>query len=708
MLLGVSFVFSVRSARDRDQAALDDRLGIEVAANVTAAEEYFDRARSLILLLADNRALSDVYTGSTRAGDVGSGATEAQLLEAQRAMQVMQDLYIGRINEICFIDRGGAELARITRQVVAEQSDLSPDESGNPFFAPTLALSPGEVFQARPYLSPDTDEWVISNSTAVRLADRTAPAIAHFEMTLESFRALLSVGSDSNVATQIVDARTGNVLSDSRFPQEIGEQLGRPDDDSFASLAGKNIQRGAITSDGRRAIVRRMKTHPGNENDWFIVASAPQAGASWLDAGSLSLLLTALTLFAVGAFTMRTHNNVLRRAARLSMDHAHQRAQTMKDMLVNLGRRNQGLIAQQLKLLDAMESRQTDAEVLEDLFQLDHMSTRMRRNAENLLVLAEERPARSWSAAAPLLDVLRAATAEASDLERVEVATSDGKQLSVLGRYAVDFTHLVAELADNALRFSAPTTQVIMRADTRRGADVLVWIIDEGLGLTGEQLETENARIAHPPEIDGLATDRVGLQVVGRLAHRLGVSVRLQRTPGGGTSACITLPAALLTDSEPDEASTNGQPSGATPTVAPLSVASLECPAVAAAPAAVAQAVTAKPRASSALAVAPAAPISRKAKPATTKSGLPRRSESPDTVQSAAELADSGTFRRLPTSGKDRPTTVAAQDTVASDEAVNSVDRERFSRLGQMQRAVDMVRLGPDLPAESDKAVDEP
>ena len=194
-LLGLSFVFSVRSARERDRATLDDRLGIEVAGDVTAAEEYFDRARSLILLLADNRVFSAVYEGSA--------ASESQLVEVQRAMQFMQDLYIGRINEICFIDRGGVELARITRQVVAEPSDLSPDESGNPFFAPTLALKPGGVFQGAPYLSPDTDEWVISNSTAVLLAEAFSSMAAIASASLNDLQMADEVGP--KVAEAVVE-----------------------------------------------------------------------------------------------------------------------------------------------------------------------------------------------------------------------------------------------------------------------------------------------------------------------------------------------------------------------------------------------------------------------------------------------------------------------------------------------------------------------
>ena len=316
-MFALSFGFSVRAARDRERVTLDDRLAVESAERATVAAEYFDRARSLILLLAHNRTFIELRESSL-ASDADAATSDARIAEAQQALLHMQGLYRGRINEICFIDRGGAELARVTREVVAAPDELSPDESGNPFFAPTFALAPGEVYQGKPYVSPDTGEWVISNSTPVFSADGTVPAIMHFEVTLESFRALLTREGYRGVDSQIIDARSGAVLSDSRFPQATGARLGQPDDRSLSSLAATSQDGGKVSIGERRAVFRRVVVDAGNQNDWLLVVSAPQATATWssnVDAASFSSLSAALALLALGVFAFRAHNRRLQHLA---------------------------------------------------------------------------------------------------------------------------------------------------------------------------------------------------------------------------------------------------------------------------------------------------------------------------------------------------------------------------------------------------------
>ncbi len=246
-------------------------------------------------------------------------------------------------------------------------------------------------------------------------------------------------------------------------------------------------------------------------------------------------------------------NIVLRTAVETSIAHSQRRADTLTNILVNLGRRNQSLIDRQLELVDELESTQRDPEVLRGLFQLDHMITSLRRNAENLLVLASDTQARSWSAPVPMVDVVRGAVAEVEDMSRIslELDLSDASMLT--GRYAVDLSHLVAELVDNALAFSPPTTAVHIRSE-RTNQHLRVWILDSGLGMNESDLSGANLRVSNPPDVDELSADRIGFQVVGRLALRLGVSVRLQANPGGGIAASITVPVALLDVPEvPDE-----------------------------------------------------------------------------------------------------------------------------------------------------------
>ncbi len=240
-------------------------------------------------------------------------------------------------------------------------------------------------------------------------------------------------------------------------------------------------------------------------------------------------------------------NTVLRTAVATSIQHSHQRSKTLTDMLVNLGRRNQSLIDRQLELIDRMESTQKDADVLEQLFKLDHMVTRMRRNAENLLVLASDKVVRPWSTPVTVAEILQAATSETADLTRVRLELSATDARSIPGRMAVDLSHLVAELVENALTYSPPSTTVVVRTDSPEG-DLRIWVRDNGVGMSDGEIDSVNARIAAPPEIDEMTTDQIGFQVVGRLARRMGVAVWLQPNGSNGIAASMVVPAALITD----------------------------------------------------------------------------------------------------------------------------------------------------------------
>ncbi|MFN0091115.1 MAG: nitrate- and nitrite sensing domain-containing protein [Acidimicrobiales bacterium] len=238
-------------------------------------------------------------------------------------------------------------------------------------------------------------------------------------------------------------------------------------------------------------------------------------------------------------------NTVLRTSVETSIEHSQRRSQTMTNMLVNLGRRNQALIDKQLELIDRLESMQQDPELLNGLFQIDHMVTRMRRNAENLLVLASEQTARPWSEPVPMLDLLRGATSEVQAMERITIDASSADQATVEGRSAVDLSHLLAELIENATQFSPPSANVTLRTEPGR-SQYKIWVIDSGLGMPADELEDANLRLKNPPDIDELSADRVGFQVVGRLARRLGVEVFLQPNPGRGLAACVLAPMSMI------------------------------------------------------------------------------------------------------------------------------------------------------------------
>jgi signal transduction histidine kinase len=242
----------------------------------------------------------------------------------------------------------------------------------------------------------------------------------------------------------------------------------------------------------------------------------------------------------------RAFDQVHREAVRLAGDEAMLRA-NLNAMFVNLSRRSQSLIERQLGIIDTLEQSEQDADRLSNLFRLDHLATRMRRNSENLLVLAGHETPRKWSQPVPLVDVLRAAISEIEQYERIVLGTQPG--IVVSGRAASDVVHLVAELAENATAFSPDESQVVLTAQHVSSGGVLLDIADNGLGIPEEELAYANWRLDNPPVVDVAVSRRMGLFVVGRLASRHGIRVRLKRSGTGGVSAMIWLPDAV-TESE--------------------------------------------------------------------------------------------------------------------------------------------------------------
>ena len=212
-------------------------------------------------------------------------------------------------------------------------------------------------------------------------------------------------------------------------------------------------------------------------------------------------------------------------------------------VFLNLSMRNQSLLHRQLSLLDTMERAAEDPAALADLFRLDHLTTRMRRHAESLIILSGATPGRSWRDPVPIADVLSAAIAEVEDYVRVEVISESTG--SVTGPAANDVVHLTAELVENATSFSPPNSPVEIRADTV-GVGIAVQIEDRGLGLTTAELAEINARLASPPEFDLARSDQLGLFVVAQLAARHGIRVSLRESAYGGTTAIVLLPNSVI------------------------------------------------------------------------------------------------------------------------------------------------------------------
>jgi diguanylate cyclase (GGDEF)-like protein len=292
---------AVAVAEQRQQERTLQRDTAQVAAGFAT---YFERARSLDLLLAQSPAFRP------------PGGQKVDNGQANRALAYLQRLYPGSIGEACLIDEQGHELARVTEGVAAPVADLSTAETQNSFFAPTLALAPGQVYQASPYVSSDTATWVISNSTWVRQADGT-PLIVHFEVALDSFRRYLSTSSAGRHVL-VVDRGTGRtILYDTRRLPRIDAEAAFPAFPDAAALPARGNRAVSLEVHGRLAAVAAISRTAGNDNDWAIVETSTESASFipiWVGAASSALGVGLILLFLV---VVQRQHTVLRMSARL-------------------------------------------------------------------------------------------------------------------------------------------------------------------------------------------------------------------------------------------------------------------------------------------------------------------------------------------------------------------------------------------------------
>jgi diguanylate cyclase (GGDEF)-like protein len=314
------------SAHSHAVAGLDGALANKAGEEAEVLEDYFSRAQSIDLLTAHNPAFRRVYEPpGGRAAKVRAGGPVVG--QVNQALVYLERLFPTSIGEACFIDRDGPENARVVHGVVAAPKDLSPDESQNPFFAPTFALEQGQVYQARPYVSPDTHQWVISNSTLMPTSDGSKRAIVHFEITVESFRAVAArLANRFDIA--VVDARTGAVVLDSRRPQLLGAPLGSPDDHRFRPIVRAGTPQGLRRIGSHPAAYQRVERLAGNANDWYVVAAARAPVGLLYGVGlwSVAIVVAALALLGVATVSSLTHHRVLLAAS-------------MSDALTGIGNR---------------------------------------------------------------------------------------------------------------------------------------------------------------------------------------------------------------------------------------------------------------------------------------------------------------------------------------------------------------------------------
>ncbi|MGV9665216.1 sensor histidine kinase [Nocardia niigatensis] len=235
-------------------------------------------------------------------------------------------------------------------------------------------------------------------------------------------------------------------------------------------------------------------------------------------------------------------------------------------VFVDIAQRSQVIVHRQLEVLDAAEAEEQDPRQLELLFQLDHLTTRARRHAENLIILGGGRPGRNWSKPIPLIDIVRAAVGESVQYRRITVGRPP--DIHVAGVVVADLIHVLAELMDNATAYSPPDSRVEVSGQVV-GKGAVFEIVDQGLGIPEDELVRLNTLLSHSPgfDLDAIAGGgRLGLFVVATLAARLGVSVRLSESVFGGVRAVVLIPSSLLTTAADDAAMilpANGATAGA-------------------------------------------------------------------------------------------------------------------------------------------------
>ena len=245
----------------------------------------------------------------------------------------------------------------------------------------------------------------------------------------------------------------------------------------------------------------------------------------------------------------RAFNIAAQAAVAAAVDEAEIR-RGVNDVFRNLARRNQSLLTRQLELLDAMERRVHDPEELADLFRVDHLTTRMRRHAEGLLIVAGGSSGRVWREPVPIVDVMRAAVAEIEDYTRIRVTSRSSS--SVAGHAVADIIHMLAELVENATTFSPANTPVRIESDNV-AKGLIVEIEDRGLGMTDEQIREINSKLNDPPLFDLSGSEQLGLFIAGQLARRHDVKITMRGSAYGGITAVVLIPSTLVIDPGYDE-----------------------------------------------------------------------------------------------------------------------------------------------------------
>ncbi|MEU9172971.1 nitrate- and nitrite sensing domain-containing protein [Streptomyces sp. NPDC048420] len=477
------------------------------AVSLTQAAESLIRAIGTHLLLEDRGKLAEGELQS----QIGSFSSYVYL------EQVALQEYAGAGTT--------GDMARL-RKALSDAQKRGEEQAAQ---AQTQAESAGKTFVAPPSLDKMTSA-IASGATAEQLAAQGITPETFFAASTLSFDAYRSV---EVYLTDTALASAHNIADDARNDAIINAALVLTAV-LAAFLLAAWVARTMSTS------MRRLSASAheiAGQRLPALLTQLTRAIPGRVDAQVTPIPIT--TTDEIGEVA-RAFDHVHREAVRLAAEQALLRA-NINTIFSNLARRNQSLIERQLALITGLEGKEADPDQLENLFKLDHLATRVRRNGENLLVLGGETPAQQWDQPLPLVDVIRAAASEVEQYERVEL--SGVPEAEIHGRAVTDLVHLLAELLENATTFSSPHSHVRVTAARLPDGRIMIEIHDRGIGLPPGELADINHHLADPPTVDVAISQRMGLYVVGRLADRHGVRVQLRPSDEGqGITALVMLP----------------------------------------------------------------------------------------------------------------------------------------------------------------------
>jgi signal transduction histidine kinase len=598
-----------------------DALTERSMANVVTASALFDDYTAL------TQAVFDANTRSANGvanPDLAAGVRFVDQLTRYNDNLAVADRVVGGSVAFSHVSTlrqdfsAATDAAGIVRMMAGLRADM--EKSENPFYAdvahalftnPSLSQSIAMLDGAIDGQPISIDSLIENTEGTAAIASSLNRAAEHLQADVATIRAAADQeAADAAAQTNFVLAITGlalllggvvTVVASRSITQPLTRLIG-----SAETMATKDLP---------AAVKHILETPPGEDVELPDVGEVEGSGG--IEVGEMADALNTVQRSAVG---LAVEQAVLRR--------------NIADAFVNLGRRNQNLMNRLLQSITDMEKREPDPDLLEQLFGLDHLATRMRRNAESLVILAGGTSRRQWSAPVPIGQVVRGAFGEVEHYERAEIVHLD--EALITGSTVVEVTHLVAELLENAITYSPPTRRVEIRGTARSNGYELT-IVDRGLGMKPEELALANSRVSGDESFTVAPSRYLGHYVIGRQASRLGVRVVLHETPGGGITASIDLAAVLA-----DPATTPSMPMSSTaPTgFSPPSTTDEPAPAPdRAVSALVAAAEIARTGTPEHTVAAPAPTGPQPTAPATTKSGYARRVRGANTPTTEVALS---------------------------------------------------------------------